>query len=66
LHGKVINANIIELAKMFKSKIRYIPKRKGERFVSTLKKINLNNKIIKLKAKIKLKDYVNNFLVNNS
>jgi UDP-glucose 4-epimerase len=58
--------SIIELAKMFKSKIRYIPKRKGERFVSTLKKINLNNKIIKLKAKIKLKDYVNNFLVNNS
>jgi UDP-glucose 4-epimerase len=57
--------SIIELAKLFKSKIRYLPMRKGERFVSTLTKMNLNNKIIRLSAKIKLKDYVNNFLSNN-
>ena len=57
--------SIIKLAKLFKSKIRYLPKRKGERCVSTLTKINLNNKIIRLSAKIRLKNYVNNFLINN-
>ena len=57
--------SIIELAKLFKSKIRYLPMRKGERFASALTKMNLNNKIIRLSAKIKLKDYVNNFLGNN-
>ena len=57
--------SIIELAKLFKSKIRYLPMRKGERFASALTKMNLNNKIIRLSAEIKLKDYVNNFLNNN-
>ena len=57
--------SIIELAKLFKSKIRYLPIRKGERFASALTKMNLNNKIIRLSAKIKLKDYVKNFLSNN-
>jgi UDP-glucose 4-epimerase len=57
--------SIIELAKLFKSKIRYLPTRKGERFSSALIKMNLNNKIIRLPAKIKLKDYINNFLMNN-
>ena len=57
--------NIVQLAKLFKSKIRYLPMRKGERFASALTKMNLNNKIIRLSAKIKLKDYVNNFLNNN-
>ena len=57
--------SIIELAKLFKSKIKYLPKRAGERYASALTKMNLNNKIIRLSAKIKLKDYVNNFLSNN-
>ena len=57
--------NIIELAKMFKSQIRYLPRRKGERFASALTKMNLNNKIIRLSAKIKLRDYIKNFLMNN-
>ena len=57
--------SIIELAKLFKSKVRYLPVRKGERFASALTKMNLNNKIIRLSAKIRLKDYVNNFLINN-
>jgi len=56
---------IIELANLFKSKIKYLPMRKGERFASALTKMNLNNKIIRLSAKIKLKDYVSNFLSNN-
>jgi UDP-glucose 4-epimerase len=57
--------SIIELAKLFRSKIRYLPIRKGERFASALTKMNLNNKIIRLPAKIRLKDYINNFLMNN-
>ncbi len=57
--------SINELARMFKSKIRYLPMRKGERFASALTKMNLNNKIIRLSAKIRLKEYVNNFLMNN-
>ena len=57
--------SIIELAKLFKSKIRYLPTRKGERFASALTKMNLNNKIIRLSAKIRLKDYISNFLTNN-
>jgi UDP-glucose 4-epimerase len=57
--------SIIELVKLFKSKIKYLPIRKGERFASALTTMNLNNKIIRLSAKIKLKDYVNNFLINN-
>jgi UDP-glucose 4-epimerase len=57
--------SIMELAKLFRSQIRYLPKRAGERYASALTKMNLNNKIIRLSAKIKLKDYVNNFLINN-
>jgi len=56
--------SIIKLAKMFKYKTKYLPKREGERFSSALTKMNLNNKVIKLRAKIKLKDYINNFLDN--
>jgi len=57
--------SIIQLAKLFKSKIRYLPMRKGERFASALTKMNLSNKIVRLSAKIWLKDYINNFLSNN-
>ena len=54
--------SIIKLAKLFRSKIKYLPPRKGERFSSALTKMNLNNKIIRLKAKTRLKDYVGGFL----
>ena len=57
--------SILELAKMFKSQIKYLPKREGERFASALTKMNLNNKIKRLSAKIKLSDYIKNFLMNN-
>ena len=57
--------SIIKLAGMFKTKIIYLPMRKGERFASALTNMNLNNKIIRLTAKISLKDYVDNFLKNN-
>jgi UDP-glucose 4-epimerase len=57
--------SIFELAKMFKSQIMYLPKREGERFASALTKMSLDNKIIRLSAKIKLSDYIKNFLMNN-
>ena len=57
--------SIIELAKMFKTAVYYLPQRKGERFASALSRMNLNNKIVRLYAKIKIKDYINNFLKNN-
>jgi UDP-glucose 4-epimerase len=57
--------SIIRLAKLFKGKIKYLPMRKGERFASALTKMNLSNKIVRLSAKIRLKDYINNFLSNN-
>ena len=57
--------SIIELARFFKRKIKYLPKRDGERFASVLTRTNLNNKIIRLSAKIRLKDYINKFLSNN-
>jgi len=58
--------SILELAKLFGKKIRFLPERAGERYASALTKMNLNNKIIRLSAKIRLKDYVNNFLIKNS
>ncbi len=60
------SVSIIDLAKMFKSKIKYLPKRQGERFKSTLTKTYLNNKIISLKAKICLRAYIKNFLYSAS
>ena len=57
--------SILEVAKMFKSKIKFLPKRKGERYASALTKNNLNNKIYKVFGKIHLKDYILNFIKNN-
>jgi UDP-glucose 4-epimerase len=57
--------SIIQLAKMFNYKIEYLPQREGERYSSIVTKMNLNNKVIRLKAKIKIKDYINDFLDNN-
>ena len=57
---------ILEVAKMFKTKIKYLPKRAGERYSSALTDINLSNKVYKNFGKINLKDYVKIFLTKNS
>ena len=54
--------SIIEVAKMFKSKIVYLKKRPGERYASALTKISLNNKVFRRYGKINLKDYVSSFI----
>ena len=58
--------SIMEVAKMFKSKIKYLPKRAGERYASALINTNLLNKVHRYFGKINLKDYISDFLKNNS
>ena len=50
---------------MFKSKIKFLPPRLGERYASSLTSMNLSNKIFKLFGKINLKDYVENIVKNS-
>jgi len=58
--------SIKQLARLFDYKIQYLSKRPGERFSSALKRMNLSNKVIRIKASIRLKDYIKDFLITNS
>ena len=58
--------SIKEVAKLFKSKIRYLPKRPGERYASALTKMNLSNKIVRRYGKIQLSNYIKEFMLNHS
>ena len=57
--------SILDVAKMFEAKIRYLPKRPGERYASALTNMNLSNKVYKYFGKIDLKKYIQNFVINN-
>ena len=57
--------SILEVAKMFKTKYKYLPKRAGERYASALINKNLHNRIFKYFGKKNLEDYIENFLENN-
>ena len=57
---------IIEVAKLFGSKIKYIPKRAGERYASALSNKNLSNKIYKYFGKITLQNYVKEYIKTNN
>tara|TARA_B100000780_G_C21113911_1_gene450420 strand:+ start:1714 stop:2598 length:885 start_codon:yes stop_codon:yes gene_type:complete len=52
--------SILEVAKMFNSKIKLLPKRRGERYASALTSMNLSNKVYKVFGKLQLKDYIAN------
>ena len=54
--------SILEVAKMFKSRIIMLKPRLGERYASALTKISNNNKIIQKFGKLQLKDYVSSFI----
>ena len=54
--------SILEVAKMFKSKIVFLKSRSGERYASALTRISQNNKIIHKYGKINLKDYISSFI----
>jgi|TARA_Y100000992_G_C20843087_1_gene294694 UDP-glucose 4-epimerase len=58
--------SVLEVAKMFKSKIRLLPKRPGERYASALINKNLSNKMYKHFGKISLKSYIQDFLKKNN
>ena len=57
---------ILQIAKMFKRKIRLLPKRKGERFKSTQAFKIGDIKIYPIICKIKIKDYINKFIKMNT
>jgi len=54
--------SIIEVARMFGSKIIYLKARSGERYASALTKISHNNKITQKYGKLQLKDYITSFI----
>ena len=53
---------ILEVAKWFNHKIKFLPKRKGERYASALTNMNLSNKVHKKFGTVNLKRYVLNFI----
>ena len=57
--------SIIQVAKMFNSKIKFLPPREGERYASALTKMYLSNKVHKTYGKIQLKNYISNFIKNS-
>ena len=54
--------SIVEVARMFNKKIKFLKPRKGERYASALTSMNLNNKVNKRFGKISLKDYISSFI----
>jgi len=56
--------SILQVAKLFKSKIKMLPPRKGERYASALSNIVVSNKVYKNFGKISLKNYIKDFLNN--
>ena len=52
--------SIINVAKMFNTKIRFLPRRRGERYASALTNVNLSNKVYKYFGKIDLRAYIKN------
>ena len=54
--------SILEVAKMFRSKIKLLSPRRGERYASALTNMNLSNKVHKIFGKVRLKDYIKNII----
>ena len=59
------NYTILQVARLFKCKIKMLPPRRGERFASALTNINLSNKVHKIYGSIRLKDYIKSILENH-
>jgi len=54
--------SILEVAKMFQSKIKLLASRRGERYASALTNMNLSNKVYKIFGKVRLSNYINNII----
>jgi len=57
--------SLIKVAKMFGSKIKYLPRRSGERYASALTNMNLSNKVYKYFGRTDLKNYIKNIVNKN-
>ena len=57
--------SILEVAKLFNSKIKLLPQRKGERFASALSNLALSNKVYRHFGKKKLSTYIEEFKKNH-
>ena len=57
--------SIVEVAKLFGGKIKFLSKREGERYASALTNMNLSNKVYKHFGKIDLRHYIREFKENN-
>ena len=53
---------ILQVAKMFKTKIKFLPARMGERYASALTSMNLSNKVYKFFGKVTLDTYIKNLI----
>lgn len=53
---------ILQVAKLFRSKIKLVSPRKGERYASALSNLALTNKIYRSYGKISLRKYIENFI----
>ena len=58
--------SILEVAKLFKSKIIFLKPRQGERYASALTKISHNNKIIQKYGNLQLQDYISSFIKSSN
>jgi len=54
---------VLEVAKMFGGKIKFLPPRKGERYASALTRLSLSNKVEKRYGKISLKNYIKELIL---
>ena len=54
--------SVYSVARMFKSKIKFLPQRRGERYASALTSMNLLNKVHKIEGRINLKNYINTLI----
>ena len=53
---------VLQVAKMFNSKIKFLKSRKGERYISSLTNMNLSNKIYQIFGEINLDNYIKNIV----
>ena len=58
--------SIKQVAKLFRSNIKYVPARKGERYASALSSMSLHNKVNRNFGRIALKDYILDFIKKHS
>ena len=61
---RIKNLTILQVAKMFKNDIKFLPQRLGERYSSELVKMNLSKEVINYTSSKKLKEYINDFKKN--